>query len=239
MNKALAAVLCAAALSFCTACTERSVQPDEQSAAPILSGTDGISDTVVSPTETAAEQLLLEDAAEPQTGEAYLCISDDAFRAGYNGSADSPLSYGAVCTEITGNGDYTVGVSADTKGCRYEMNGTPEEDYLCAGLSFAAVVVKDGQTLYPAMALTIREIRVDGEPIAMQALNYTASDDDRDMQADIYNPWAEAFPSDAHAAGGIVSGVFGMYAPVIVNPADFSAWTTVEVDFTVSGLEET
>ena len=55
------------------------------------------------------------------------------------------------------------------------------------------------------------------------------------MRSNIYNHVVSNFPEDAHNAEGAVTGDFGEYSSMIINPDDFASWTTVEVDFTVTG----
>ena len=90
----------------------------------------------------------------------------------------------------------------------------------------------------PALAiLVVDEVqRVDGNPVTLSAKNYTSSDDNTEMRANIYNDFVSRFPEDAHNAGGQLSGEFGEYSSKIVDPASFAKWQRVEVDFTVSGI---
>ncbi|MCC8135990.1 MAG: hypothetical protein LIO40_04865, partial [Ruminococcus sp.] len=98
-------------------------------------------------------------------------------------------------------------------------------------------MVNDGTTLYPDMAIEITSIRVDGTAIPLIAKNYTTSDDGVEMRTNIYNEWVsdENTPEDAHDANGVITDTTG-YSAQIIDPSAFDdGWTTVEVDFTVTG----
>ncbi|MBQ9899285.1 MAG: hypothetical protein IJM44_07530, partial [Ruminococcus sp.] len=111
------------------------------------------------------------------------------------------------------------------------------------GLSFSAVLVRGGATLYPNMSIDITAIRIDGEDIPLTAKSFTCVDDAytedelSDMRSNIYNPWVTSLPEDAHDASGAVTADGGYAATIIDTNAFEKEWTTVEVDFTVSGIE--
>ena len=174
-----------------------------------------------------------------ESGDAILLITDSQWYVKYFGTAEDLLSYGAGAARITGNGDYTVSVNAGSHGTQKEITGDPNNGYQCGGLGFAAVKVVDGTKLFPNMSIEIKEIRVDGRPVTLTAKNYTSSDDNTEMRANIYNEYVSRFPEDAHNAEGQLTGEFGEYSSKIVDPASFEKWQKVEVDFTVSGIGDT
>lgn len=191
---------------------------------------------VAVPDETAD----FEDAVGAESGDAYLAIVDGQWWVQYWGNIDdegSMLAYDAGVVPITGDGEYTVSVNADTNGFRYDTTGDANGDYTPSGCSFASVIVKDGTTKYPNMAIDITSVKVDGTDVPLSAKNYTSSDDGVEMRANIYNEWVtEAdIPEDAHDANGALTDKTG-YSAQIVDPAAFAdGWTKVEVTFTVSG----
>ena len=85
------------------------------------------------------------------------------------------------------------------------------------------------------MSIVIDEIRKDGQPVELTAKNYTSSDNGKEMRANIYNQWVNAFPADAHTATGPVTGTFGEYSSQIIDPEKLGEWQKLEVDFTVTG----
>ncbi len=241
MNKKLFAVLAASSvlLAVFTACGDSSSQA-ESSVAETTTAESSAAETTAPESSEAAESVAAEDIEfeEPvvaEDGHAFLYINDGQFYVGYDGTANSLMTYAAGVPEITGGGTYTVSVDAGTKGCQFDIGGDANGDYRCDGLSFAAVIIKGGTTLYPNMCIEIKEIRMDGKPITMNAKNYTSSDDGKEMRANIYNQWVNNFPDDAHTADGAVTGDFGEYSSQIVEPGDFKQWQKIEVDFEITG----
>ena len=238
MSKKLFAVLAASAslLMLCTACgsSEAESSAEETTTAPVTTAA-----TEEAPAETAApvvaEDVEFEEAVEAGSGDAILAITDGQWYVQYWGTKDDLLTYDAKIAHIDGDGDYTVGVNVGTKGAQFDITGDPANGYTCGGVDFAAIKVFDGTTLYPNMSIEIKEIRVDGKPIEMTAKNYTSSDDGTEMRSNIYNHFVSKFPDDAHTADGAVTGEFGEYSSMIINPDDVASWTTIEVDFTVTG----
>ena len=247
----ISALLCAAALcSLCTACggTENSV-PVQTTAAQ----TADAQTTAASPATTAASTAAqttaaattaapadLEQAVAAADDEAFLYINDGQFYIGYTGEAESSkekprMSYDAGVAKITGDGKYTVSVRNDTKALRLDATGEADGNLVVKGCQFAAVIIKAGTTLYPNMSIEINEIRKDGQPVEMTAKNYTSSDNGKEMRANIYNQWVNAFPDDAHTATGPVTGEFGEYSSQIIDPEKLGEWQKIEVDFTVTG----
>ena len=245
MHKKLLAAFFAAVLAVtaCTACGSKTknnsssggdsaASPDASAQADSgQSGADGGADPA------AAE---IEAPTAAKSGDAFVMIADASWYAKYFGNTeetgDDLLAYGAVAAHITGNGDYTISVNAGSHGTQKEITGDPNGSYQCSGLGFAAVKVVDGTKLYPNMSIEIKEIRVDGNAIPLTAKNYTSSDDNTEMRANIYNDYVSRFPEDAHNADGQLTGEFGEYSSKIVDPANFDKWQKVEVDFTVSGI---
>ncbi len=186
-----------------------------------------------------------EPSVAAQSGQAFLAICEEQNWIQYMGVNDdiehTMLTYNAGVADIKGNGSYTVSVTTDTKGFRYDTTGKADDDSITPqGLQFAAVMIKDGNTLFPDAVITIDSISVDGAEIPLTAKSYTNSDDDIELRSNIYNTWVESLPEDARSEEGLLadSENASEYAPVIINPADFRTWKTVEVKFTVSGISD-
>ncbi len=177
-----------------------------------------------------------EEAVEAQSGDAYLAMVDGEWYVQYWGSSADLLTYDAGVVPITGNGDYTVSVNGASAGMLFDITGDANGEYVPVGCSFMAVMVKDGTTLYPNMAIEIKEIRVNGEAMEMTAKNYTSSDDGIEMRANIYNEWVAAVPEDAHDANGVVTDN-DTYKAQIIDKNLITEWTSIEVDFTVTGID--
>lgn len=187
-----------------------------------------------------------EDLIAAQSGEAYLSIIDINWNIKYLGKNDDPntslLAYDAGVAKITGNGDYTVSVTTDTNGFRYH---TTDDANVPGGLDFMAVIIPDGETMFPGAVITVNEIRVDGKAVEMTSKPYTSSDDGIETRANIFNKWVKSPSRDGRSAEGALYDNDGNaleicenYSPQVVSPDDFIAWTTVEVDFTISGISK-
>jgi ABC-type Fe3+-hydroxamate transport system substrate-binding protein len=234
----LASMMACAAFTACgsessSSTSDSSSEASESSAADV----DAEEEVTDAPLEEV-EVPEFEDAIAAESGDAYLAIVDGQWWVQYWGSIDddgSMLAYDAGVVPITGDGDYTVSVTADTSGFRYDTTGDANGDYTPSGCSFAAVMVKDGTTLYPDMAIEITSIKIDGNDVDLTSKNFTSSDDGVEMRANIYNEWVTDLPEDAHDANGAVTDA-SAYSAQIVDPAAFAdGWTTVEVNFTVTG----
>ena len=188
--------------------------------------------------ETSAEENS-EDAdsgedsefAVAKPGDAYLAFADEEWIAQYWGTdvaEESTLRSNAKIVTIDGDGQYTVSLDGTTADY-YEITGFEN----MTGLSFAAVIVKDGTKLYPDMTITIDSVKVDDKELEI-GKSYTASDDGVEMRANIYNSWVKELPEDARTADGDTTGA----SACIVDAADFSIYETIEVTFTISGVGE-
>ena len=244
-----------------TATTAASVadnEADTSAAASEADTTEAASeaDTTEAAETTAPPQAVADPAAEDieesiaaQSGEAYLAINEGQGWIQYFGVNDDAdhtmLTYGAKNVPITGNGSYTVGVTTDTNGFRFDTTGdVTDGSAVPAGLMFSAVIIKDGKTKFPDAIITIDSIKVDGKDIPLIAKNYTSSDDGKELRSNIYNQWVKNLPDDAASTEGalVVDGTpteaAAAYSPCIVNTSDFASWHDVEVNFTISGLAE-
>ena len=117
----------------------------------------------------------------------------------------------ATTAEITGAGDYTVGL---------EFNEEAQ------GLAFAALGIKEGEALLPGYTIELKAIRVNGEEIAFEK-GYTSSDDGVETRMNIFNEWVGEVPADARSFDGKTEDA----KPIIVNKELFAAVKTVEIDF--------
>lgn len=178
-----------------------------------------------------------ETAVEASSGQAYLEIRDASGNNQYLGRVGENLCYNAVNADITGNGSYTVSVTADSDGFRTDAGGSPENySVKPSGLLYAAIKVKDGADTCPNAVLTIDSIEVDGRTIPMNSKNFTFIENKADLKVNIYNEWASKIPDGSVSAEGAVPDGTPGYSSVIVSKEDFESWTLVKVNFTVSGM---
>ncbi len=190
----------------------------------------------------------MSDAAAALSGDAYIAVADTQWKAQYWGNFDDPvassLCYKAGVASISGNGDYTVSVTADTDGFRNAVTGNPDNTYTPEGIETLAVMIKDGETKFPNAVITVKEIRVDGEAVNMTAKPYTSSDDGIDTKCNIINRWTSKPPTDARCVDGKLYNeadepldICKDYSPQVAADGSFASWTTIEIDFTISGIE--
>ncbi len=193
-------------------------------------------DAAATEAATAAPAVQFEDTVSAESGDAILAIVDGQWFVQYWGKNTDLLTYDAGVAHITGDGDYTVSVNADTNGFRYDVTQSPDNEYIPSGLEFLAVKVIDGTKLWPNMAIEVKSVRVDGNEVPLNYKNFTSSDDGEEMRANIYNHFVSEIPSDAHDANGPVSDP-ETYSYMIIDPSYFDSWQKVEVDFSVTGCE--
>lgn len=236
-----------ASIMACGAFAGCSEKEEDKSSSSVSesSSESSVSESEASDSESSEESKVVatvatpefEDAIEAKSGDAYLAMVDGQWWIQYWGKIDSALCYDAGVVPITGDGEYTVSLTTDTNGFRFDTTGDANNtDVMASGCSFAAVMVKDGTTLFPNMAIEITSIKVDDKEIEMLKKNYTSSDDGVEMRANIYNGYITEAPEDAHDANGSVYGNPD-YSPQIIDPAAAfgNGWTDIEVTFTVTG----
>lgn len=205
-------------------------------------------------TETTEEETIeitqadveFEEAVDAKDGQAYLAIVDGQWWIQYWGSSTDGkgymLAYDAGVADIQGDGTYTVSVTADTNGFRFDTTGDVTDQYVPEGLSFMSIMIPNGMTMYPDAIITIDSIKVDGKEIEMTAKNYTSSDDGIELRSNIFNSYVSAPSGDARCVDGPLYDEDGNaldicadYSAQCVDTADFSQWTNVEVTFTITG----
>ncbi len=222
----------------------------DASAASAEEDTDSASETTADATAqevTQSQDVDFEPAVTAQPGQAYLAIVDGQWWIQYWGSAEKDgymLAYNAGVADIQGDGSYTVSVTADTNGFRYDTTGDPTDQYTPEGLGFLSVMIPEGESMYPGAVITIDSIKVDGNEIEMSAKNYTSSDDGIETRTNIYNTWVTTPSDDARCIDGPLYDEDGDaldickdYSAQLIDPAAFSQWTTVEVNFTITGTD--
>lgn len=173
--------------------------------------------------------IVVEDSVVAEDGDAYLAFADGRYVGYYWGTDADTLTYAATNAKIEGNGQYTVALDASTNGYNQTTGYNDMQ-----GLTFAAVIVKNGTTLYPNMVIAIDSIKLDGTEVEMTKKPYTSSDDGKEMRSNIYNGYVDAasVPDDARTADGDLTNC----SPQVVDPASFGTYQKIEVTFTVSGL---
>ncbi len=186
-----------------------------------------------------------EEAVVPQSGEAFLSFVDEQWWLMYTGSDSDILCYDAGVVPITGNGDYTVSVTCDTNAARYDGTGDANGDLIAYGTAFAAVQIQDGEEACPNAIITVTGMTVDGVDIPIERSSYTNTEDyngSSNIRSNIFNEWVadDNLPDDARCADGYLADLDDSsdYSATIIDTSLIGDWTTVEVSFTISGMDE-
>ncbi len=154
-----------------------------------------------------------EEAPAEAIDTGYLMYADTAWAKQYWGEPEAPEGVTVTNAQITGEGDYTVGLEF----------AEPAE-----GLAFAAVGIVNGEKTLPKHYIRINAIRVNGEAIEVKK-GYTSSDDGICTRMNIYNEWVSELPADAHSYDGKLDDANW----IIVDKEKFASVSKVEVDFSV------
>ena len=150
------------------------------------------------------------EEAAPAT-QAFLMYADGAWVNQVWNAGETPAGMTVKEATITGEGDYTVGLTFDT----------PAE-----GVAFTALGIADGENVFPGWKIRINEIRVNGAAIEIKK-GYTSSDDKIVTRMNIFNEWVGELPADARSWDGDLTDATWL----MVNKDDFASVESVEVDF--------
>ncbi len=126
----------------------------------------------------------------------------------------SDCTEGITATNVVTDGAGTYTVSLDFAGGN-------------SGLTFAALALADGESLYPDCILDIKEITVDGNAVTLTADPYTSSDDGKCTRVNLYNQWVNKLPDDARNASGDLTNA----DPCILDPADTVNINNISITF--------
>lgn len=133
--------------------------------------------------------------------------------------ADNTAGITAHDVVVDGAGEYTV--SLDFAGGN-------------TGVTFAALAIADGELLYPGCIIDIKEITYDGNPVQLQKLAYTSSDDGICTRVNLYNEWVKELPDDARNK----SGMLGMAGPCILDKTEINDIKNITITFELIVPEE-
>ncbi len=129
------------------------------------------------------------------------------------------MTNGVVATdvEVTGAGSYTV--SLDLTGA-----GTGK------GMTFSALGIFNGETLFPDYCIDIKEIRINGEAVTLSGKPYTTSDDQKCTRVNIHNAWVTEVPDGARVSDGDLTGcTWSLLDEKLI--AESNEIKTIEIDF--------
>ncbi len=166
--------------------------------------------------------------AQGADGEALIAFAGGDWTAQYwaDGAEWASVQETAI---VTGDGSYSVTVTAKATGIDEETG----DEYVSDGttdIAFAALQVVNGETLFPGMVITIDSVELDGNAVALNGTPYTSSDDGVTTRVNLFNEWVSTPPEDARTIDGLAADA----TPIALDKA-CGAWTTMTVNFTVTG----
>ena len=176
---------------------------------------------------TTAEVLVLPEGTTAEDGDAYLAFGDAQWWLQYGGNDMETLAYGAEVAHIDGDGTYTVSLDASNADA-VQMNGLD----VINGCSFCAVVIQNGEELFPdqATSITIDSIKIDGVEVEFTK-NY-CNYEDGNLRTNIFNSYVPTAPTDdVWTADGDLDGISAQIVPA----SAFDSFSKIEVTFTISG----
>jgi predicted nucleic acid-binding Zn-ribbon protein len=180
----------------------------------------------------AADVIVLPDGVAAEDGDAYLAYGDAEWWLQYGGNDMDNLSFGAEVVHIDGDGTYTVSLDASNPDA-VGMNGLDT----ITGCSFCAIVIKNGEELFPdqATAITIDSITLDGNEVEFTK-NY-CNYEDGNLRTNIFNSYVTQAPTeDVWTADGDLDGISAQIVPASTFDTAFSK---IEVTFTISSTGAT
>ena len=120
---------------------------------------------------------------------------------------------------ISGDGEYTVSLDLSGAG-----GGK--------GVTFSALGIYNGETLFPDHVITIKSFRVNGEEITQDGKGYTCSDDGKCTRMNLYNQWVTKAPDDPRMGEGTADE-----ASAQIWKADQNAKiNTIEITFSFTAI---
>lgn len=126
----------------------------------------------------------------------------------YN-SNDSKVSYSAGDSyDPTSKTEGVVASDADIKGAgtytvSLDFTGTPEG--FATSVLFSALGISDGELLFPEYTITIKDVKINGDPYQLKGIPYTTTDDKKTTRVNLHNPWVASIPVEARLPEGDLS----------------------------------
>ena len=182
--------------------TVRSWDGNLDGAAPIIVSKDAFAEVVT---------YEIDFSLIPVTDTAYIMFADSAWTAQYWLDGNEYAGGTATNAKIEGPGTYTVGLTFDAP---------------TAGVAFAALGIKTGETTFPGYYIDVKEVKVNGAAVEL-GKGYTSSDDGIETRVNLMNEWVSEAPADARRADGDLEGV----TPIVVSKDAMAAVESIEVTF--------
>ncbi len=159
---------------------------------------------------TAVTSYEIDFTLVPVTDTAYIMFADDQWAVQYWLDGAEHAGVTAANATIDGPGTYTAKLTFDAP---------------TTGVAFAALGIKTGEKTFPGYSIDVKEIKVNGEAIAI-GKNYTSSDDRIETRANIMNEWVGELPKDAHRHDGLEGATWMVAAKELLTGA-----TSIEITF--------
>lgn len=171
-----------------------------------------------------AQEVLMDDVDLPPSDDmaiAWIMYASNDYSISYSvGDTYDPTNrttgVHAVNAEITGEGTYTVSLD-------FSDSGTAK------GVSFSALGISNGETLFPGYTITIDSILINGEPFELAGKEYTTSDNGKCTRVNLYNEWVTQLPDEARTADGDLTDCSAQIMPL----GKRKVVETIELTFTV------
>ncbi|MCD8219272.1 MAG: hypothetical protein LUC50_02655 [Ruminococcus sp.] len=227
----LASGMMCTAFTACGSDEESSETAEESSVEESSEAEEESSEDAEESSVRQVEMQEFEEAVVPESGDAYLSITDSRWWLQYFGNDTDYLTYDAGVVPITGNGDYTVSVTCNTDAIRYDTTGDANGELIASGSAFMAVQILDGADVCPDAIITINSVVVDGVEIALTKKSYTSTEtaevsgeDHNNIRSNIYNEWVsdDSLPDDARSDEGTLTDLedFLEYSAMIIDPSE-------------------
>lgn len=146
-------------------------------------------------------------------GQAYLCVVDNSLQVAYGGY-ESVLAYDATLADITGNGTYTVKVTADSDGYRKAMDDVKPNGVMLLGVEAMGLENADNAVI------DVKSVKIDGKEFEIVGTAETES---------------ESGMLSALICNGMTLEEGGEHS--IIDVSSVGEWTDIEVTFEVKGME--
>ncbi|MDE6520310.1 MAG: hypothetical protein K2K91_07635 [Ruminococcus sp.] len=155
------------------------------------------------------------DMVIAKDGQAYLCVVDNSLQVMYGGY-ESVLAYDATLADITGNGTYTVKVTADTDGYRKAMDDVKPNGVMLLGVEAMGLENADNAVI------DIKSVKIDSKEFEIVG---TADSEFESESGTLY----------ALICNGMTLEEGGEHS--IIDVSSVGEWTDIEVTFEVKGME--
>lgn len=134
-------------------------------------------------TATFDPEIGNEAGAEFESGISFVA---DGWGSQYWGAGDCEIGT-AYNAEVTGNGQYKVGIDFRTSDKGY-----------VSGLEFSALMINGIEGIFPSNVIRLDAMKVNGKSIDAKVLDraYTTSDDCHNTRVNLYNGWVETSGAD-------------------------------------------